>query len=161
MHLGRKVRTFTRNQRRAIAFRHPTCGFPGCPVRAVRCQFHHVVPWEDGGLTDVENGVPLCRHHHRSVHQGGWRLFMEGGGCIVVVAPDGRRLRGEPPVTTVPDPSATLQELHARLGVEVTLVEPALERGSINEVIDIVLGNTELPGKTYWDWRRECDVSMN
>jgi hypothetical protein len=161
MHLGRKIRTFTRNQRRAIAFRYPVCGFPGCEVRAVRCQFHHVVPWENGGLTDIENGVPLCRHHHRAVHQGGWRMFKEGGGTIVVIAPDGRRLRGDPPVTTVADAQASLEEVHARLGVEVTLVEPALERGSIDYVIDCVLGNAHLNGREWWDRHTETTVSLN
>jgi hypothetical protein len=161
LNLGRTVRTFTRNQRRALARRHPVCGFPGCDVPAPRCQFHHVVPWEDGGTTDLDNGVPQCRHHHRAVHQGGWRLFKDSTGCIVVVAPDGRRLRGQPPILTVPDPSRPLHELHQAMGVEVTPVEPALERGSLAFTLDIVVGNASIPGRQYWDRRRERDFSLN
>ncbi|MFN8026801.1 MAG: HNH endonuclease signature motif containing protein [Acidimicrobiia bacterium] len=33
---------------------------------------HHLVPWEEGGPTDLHNLVLLCRRqHHVMVHEGG------------------------------------------------------------------------------------------
>jgi hypothetical protein len=38
------------------------------------CDAHHVRHWVDGGPTDLSNLVLLCRHHHRTLHAGDWRL---------------------------------------------------------------------------------------
>ena len=37
---------------------------------------HHLIPWSEGGLTVVENGVILCWYHHRLIHAGEWRIEM-------------------------------------------------------------------------------------
>ena len=29
---------------------------------------HHRIPWAQGGPTDLDNGLPLCGHHHRRAH---------------------------------------------------------------------------------------------
>lgn len=39
-------------------------GFPGCGVDLLRCDAHHVVPWDWDGPADLANIVMLCRHHH-------------------------------------------------------------------------------------------------
>jgi hypothetical protein len=41
---------------------------PGCRARYV--QLHHVVHWEDGGLTETWNLICLCPVHHRMHHRG-------------------------------------------------------------------------------------------
>ncbi len=47
--------------------------------------------------TKLANLVELCRHHHRLVHEGGFRLSVDDDGGVRVHRPDGRLLRvGEP-----------------------------------------------------------------
>ena len=29
---------------------------------------HHIVPWYNGGTTDLDNGVMLCKECHRQRH---------------------------------------------------------------------------------------------
>ena len=54
--LGRSSRFASREQRRALFYRHGgTCAFPGCDVPLHRCDIHHIRPWDDGGRTDLIN----------------------------------------------------------------------------------------------------------
>ena len=53
--------------------------------------------WLDGGSTDADNLVLLCSHHHKIVHELGWRVGWDSGGRLVVADPDGRLLPHEPP----------------------------------------------------------------
>ena len=67
LHLGTKERFFTSGQRRALAARDGGCVIPGCPVAANWSEAHHVIAWQHGGKTDIENGVLLCwlcRYRH-------------------------------------------------------------------------------------------------
>lgn len=76
--LGRSQRLVSRAQRRALRFRDgPGCAFPGCPARHVDA--HHVQHWSDGGSTDLDNLILLCRHHHRLLHEGGYTARLEDG----------------------------------------------------------------------------------
>ena len=50
------------------------CVVPGCDRPPAWCEAHHLRHWLHGGPTDLENLAPLCRAHHRAVHEGGWRL---------------------------------------------------------------------------------------
>jgi Domain of unknown function (DUF222)/HNH endonuclease len=52
------------------------CQFPGCDRKAF-LQGHHIWPWELGGPTDLDNLVLVCHHHHKLVHEGGWRVWLE------------------------------------------------------------------------------------
>ena len=72
--LGRSSRLASRDQRRALRARHPTCAIDGCEVRFNHCKIHHVVWWRHGGRTDFANLVPLCAGHHAGVHRGDVRL---------------------------------------------------------------------------------------
>lgn len=145
--MGRRTRTFTAKQRDLIADRFATCGFPGCAVSARRCQFHHIRHWTDGGLTDVDNGVPLCRRHHRSVHEGGWRLWRNQGNEIVAVGPDGRRLMRKLPAVDLGDsPGSALLTLLEASGIDVERLEQPERCGPavVAEVATIALGNHEI-----------------
>jgi hypothetical protein len=65
--LGPKVRCFTAKQRKAITARDGGCIVAGCCAPAQWAEVHHVVPWANGGRTDVDNGVLLCwlcRYRH-------------------------------------------------------------------------------------------------
>jgi hypothetical protein len=76
-------RVFNALQRRAIIARDGTCVIPGCTVPARWCEIHHVQPHAHGGATSVDNGVPLCFFHHRTIDKAGWDVTMEGGVPMV------------------------------------------------------------------------------
>ncbi|HEY3669796.1 MAG TPA: HNH endonuclease signature motif containing protein [Acidimicrobiia bacterium] len=58
---------------------------------------HHIVHWSDGGPTDLDNLVLLCRRHHVDHHEGGWQIARAPDGSIVatpsVTQPFTRRRR--------------------------------------------------------------------
>ena len=71
--IGRKRRTVNTAIRRALQKRDGGCRFPGCGQRHF-VDAHHIVHWADGGETSLDNLMLLCRHHHRELHEGGWKL---------------------------------------------------------------------------------------
>ncbi len=82
--LGRSSRLPTRAMRRALDRRDRGCVFPGCGAPLTWCDAHHLVHWADGGPTDLENLVLLCRRHHVACHEGGWQLTRPPGGPVEV-----------------------------------------------------------------------------
>ncbi|HKV88617.1 MAG TPA: HNH endonuclease signature motif containing protein, partial [Candidatus Dormibacteraeota bacterium] len=68
--------------RKALKTRDGHCRWPGCERPASWCDGHHLVHWAQGGGTDLENLVMLCRRHHRLVHEGGWQLVKSEDGII-------------------------------------------------------------------------------
>ena len=110
--MGRKRRHANRAQRRALARRHDGhCAFPGCGVRS-RLVPHHSEEWvADRGRTDVDVLVPLCRYHHRCVHEGGFAVrrapASPSGFCFL--RPDGSEIPPAPPNSgsAEPPPPAT------------------------------------------------------
>ncbi|MGH9215958.1 MAG: DUF222 domain-containing protein, partial [Acidimicrobiales bacterium] len=119
LNVGRSRRLVNRAQRRALRFRDgPGCGFPGCAARHVDA--HHLVPWENGGATDIANLVLLCRHHHRLLHEGGYTAALVDNRPRFF-RPDGTPLR--PPDPPDPDPtrgSTELRRRHRAAGVTIT-----------------------------------------
>ena len=91
--LGRKKRFFNRAQRRALAIRDGGCRAPGCASPVGWCDAHHIVPWSEGGGTDITNGILLCPFHHNEVHRGALEVLWATGGWVVVpkVRPPRRR----------------------------------------------------------------------
>ncbi|MFL6178267.1 MAG: DUF222 domain-containing protein [Actinomycetes bacterium] len=107
--LGRESRVFSSVQRKALAARDGGCRFPSCGRPAVHTDGHHVIPWAQGGATDLANGVLLCRFHHRQVHEGGWRISADSGsqganGLLTFIGPAGQRLRAPVPTARGPSP---------------------------------------------------------
>ncbi len=76
--VGRKTRTIPLALRRALESRDRECRFPGCGLRFTDA--HHVRHWADGGETNLENLVLLCRFHHRLVHEEGYTVHFPRGG---------------------------------------------------------------------------------
>ncbi len=58
---------------RQLRYRDRECSFPGCGARRFT-QAHHVVWWERGGETDLENLILVCAYHHKLVHEFGWSV---------------------------------------------------------------------------------------
>jgi hypothetical protein len=44
------------------------------------CDLHHIVPWWQGGPTDLDNLAMLCGRHHDRVHDG-WKLVRHTDGA--------------------------------------------------------------------------------
>lgn len=66
---GRTTRTISRRLRLALEHRDRCCVVPGCgATRGLHA--HHLVHWEDGGLTELDNLALVCPYHHRLHHRG-------------------------------------------------------------------------------------------
>jgi hypothetical protein len=94
--VGREERLFTPRQKLALAVRDGGCMWPGCRVPASYCEAHHSEEWSEGGRTDIDAGLLLCRFHHMLLHNAGWRILREGRGPFVLHRPPG--MPGEPVV---------------------------------------------------------------
>jgi hypothetical protein len=73
---GRTRRLATGPLRRALHVRDNGCRYPDCDRPPRWTDAHHLVSWTNGGPTDLDNLVLLCRHHHRLIHQpdAGWEI---------------------------------------------------------------------------------------
>lgn len=85
--VGRTKRLVDGALRRALSLRDKHCQWPGCERPASWCDGHHLVHWIDGGETNLQNCVLLCKRHHRMVHEGGWQLIKTEDQQIVTIAP--------------------------------------------------------------------------
>jgi hypothetical protein len=83
--VGRATRTIPAPIRTALCLRDQGCRFPGCDRPPAWTDGHHIIHWADGGPTELDNLISLCRSHHRAVHEQGWRIHMANG--IPVVEP--------------------------------------------------------------------------
>jgi hypothetical protein len=93
--VGRRRRTIPPALRRALRARDDGCAFPGCDhTRFLHA--HHIHHWARGGPTSLENLVQLCSHHHRLVHEGGYRVQRAGPDQIRFRRPDGRPIPAGP-----------------------------------------------------------------
>ena len=52
------------NQRITLKAVFPTCAHPNCTKPADYCQAHHLIPWQAGGYTNIDNLVFLCAYHN-------------------------------------------------------------------------------------------------
>jgi len=75
--IGRRTRSIPPAIRRALLSRDRCCRFPGCTSTGW-LDAHHIKHWADGGSTDLENLVLLCGHHHKLVHEHGYRVEVAG-----------------------------------------------------------------------------------
>jgi hypothetical protein len=94
--VGRTRRLATIAQRRAIEAIHSSCAIPGCEVSITRCEVHHLIEWEQGGCTDLDNLIPVCSHHHHRVHADGWQLTLARDRTLTVTRPDGSAVSDSP-----------------------------------------------------------------
>ena len=101
---GRATRVIGRRLRRALEHRDSTCRVPGCGA-TYGLQAHHLIHWEDGGPTELENLILLCPYHHRLHHKGqitiigpAHRLVVtDGGGAPLHPGSLARPPTGPPP----------------------------------------------------------------
>ena len=92
---GRRARLATSAQRRALWVRDGGCTFRGCDMAAHRCDAHHVIAYEDGGETVIENLALLCRHHHGVTHRAGWTMTATADQRFTWTTPTGRTIASQ------------------------------------------------------------------
>lgn len=80
--VGRATRTIPPAIRRAVVARDRHCVADGCYRSAAHCDVHHIVFWENGGETSLDNLALLCRRHHGFVHQRGWQVQQQADGSM-------------------------------------------------------------------------------
>ena len=84
--LGHKYRHASTAQRIALAVRDRGCVICGAPNSF--CQAHHVIFWEYGGRTDIDNLVLLCSDcHHHKIHTLGADLIRHPDGTYSLQPP--------------------------------------------------------------------------
>jgi len=99
--VGREHRTFTPRQRVALAVRDGACMFGDCSTEPAMTEAHHIVPWADGGRTDLANGILLCKFHHLLLHNNRWQIRLTGHTYWLIPPPD-------------IDPHQTPREMHTK-----------------------------------------------
>jgi hypothetical protein len=67
---ARKLRIPPEWLKRLVRVRDRHCRFPGCRRAARYCEIDHVIAWDDGGLTVLENLQCLCAAHHAAKTAG-------------------------------------------------------------------------------------------
>jgi hypothetical protein len=68
-----------KHQLTALAARDQGCTFPDCEVPPVYCEAHHMVPYSQGGPTDINGMTLLCGFHHGWHDRNGWQAVLLGG----------------------------------------------------------------------------------
>jgi hypothetical protein len=94
---GTATRTAPAGLFAALVVRDQHCRHPGCDRPPEWCDAHHVVPWQQGGATSLDNMVLKCRRHHTLAHNQGWSEELDPDGTLHIRAPDGRSWSTSPP----------------------------------------------------------------
>lgn len=91
--VGREHRLVTPPIRAALTVRDRGCVFPGCDRPPAACHAHHIMPWQEGGVTSLDNLVLVCAHHHGIVEPSPdppgrrWEIRLGAGGIPEVLPP--------------------------------------------------------------------------
>ena len=109
--LGRSRRLASPQQKLALSARDLHCQFPSCARRA-NLEAHHIRMWSEGGPTDLDNMLLLCRSHHIAVHENRLRIARSGecfsgalraGRGFAIYTEDGVRIQpGDPDALEAP-----------------------------------------------------------
>jgi hypothetical protein len=97
LYLGRTTRLASPAQRRALRAMYRRCAVPGCSACWDSVVIHHLKYFRHGGLTDIDNLLPLCIKHHHFAHEGGWQFRLGLDRTLTIVRPDGSTFIHAPP----------------------------------------------------------------
>ena len=118
--LGRRRRRPNAALRRAARERDKCrCRFPGCESR--RVDLHHIQYWSNGGRTNLDNLVSLCKYHHMLVHERGYLIAAARDGTFTFYRPDGTAVPASPPL---PQPDGTIEDCHDADITPETIIPP-------------------------------------
>ena len=120
LNIGRKSRTIPAAIKRALRIRDNTCRFPGCTTDHRFCDGHHIEHWGNGGETSLDNLVLLCGHHHRLVHEGGYRIEAQSEYTLRFRTPEGVLIEPNPALSTIDgDGGQLIEEANHQLGLSI------------------------------------------
>jgi hypothetical protein len=120
LRLGRRRRRPNAALRRAARERDKCrCRFPGCESR--RVDLHHIQFWSNGGRTDLDNLISLCKYHHMLVHERGCLIAATRDGTFAFYRPDGTAIPASPPL---PAPDGTIEDCHDAEITPETVIPP-------------------------------------
>ena len=81
--LGRKPRLASKKQRLAMCVQQGgICAEEHCDVPITWADAHHLIPWRDGGRTDLTDMVMPCKKHHRRADHPDYAVTRLGPGKI-------------------------------------------------------------------------------
>lgn len=93
VNLYRAERFANDKQRLLCMMENPTCAWPGCNCPATQAQFHHIIPFKNGGNTNAANLVTLCAYHNAVNSDSGPNIngkMARIGGQTAWISPYGR-----------------------------------------------------------------------
>ena len=93
--LGHDIRYITNEQYKALLARDGGCRQPDCHIPPAWCEADHLIPWEDGGTTNLDNLVLWCSHHHHIKHLPG-TLVIGDAHDLWLQLPDGTTIHCPP-----------------------------------------------------------------
>jgi hypothetical protein len=79
-----------------VIARDQVCRHPGCHRDARRAELDHITAWAAGGDTSAANLHVLCKRHHKTKHEAGWRVHRHPDGTTRWTSPTGRRYTKPP-----------------------------------------------------------------
>ncbi len=82
--VGRTHRHATEAQVKAIIARDRHCRGKDCAAGPERCEIHHIVPWEQGGLTDIDTMCLACPNCHHNIHDRGYIVIKTKTGYKII-----------------------------------------------------------------------------
>jgi hypothetical protein len=78
------------------------------------------VPWARGGPTTLDNLCSLCRRHHTSLHEYGFRMKHDGAGAFRFFRSDGSEVAATGVSPALPaDPVDALRARHRTDGIAI------------------------------------------
>lgn len=87
-----------------VRVRDGVCRGVGCTLDAFGCDADHVIPWETGTRTTVDDLVSLHRRHHQRKTRGWWTSELGPDGTLTWTSPLGRTYTTEPATYGRPAP---------------------------------------------------------
>ncbi len=93
--LGRALRLPNTALRRKLELEQPEgCAWSGCSLPIAWTEAHHIQHWADGGVTNAENLILLCRFHHGRIHTAGWTVEKTGPGHAIITHHEDHETQG-------------------------------------------------------------------
>jgi hypothetical protein len=107
---GREIRTFSKEQRDALALRDGGCMDPDCNKPPSQTEAHHPKQWiRDLGPTNVDNGILLCFFHHMTYHRLGFEVLRDEHGRFWLQPP--KHVDPNQALVYMPSNTAAIREL--------------------------------------------------